>query len=53
MLATTALAILSGICSKVRYSPNTEAPATITNRVAEVTAEETMTFFTSRSCMSR
>ena len=52
MLSTTALATLSGTCAKVRYSPNTEAPATITSSVAEVTAEDTMTFFTWVNFMS-
>src|SRR6056297_2024165 len=53
MLLTTAVAILLGICSKVRYSPKTEAPATITSSVAEVTAEETTTRLTSYNFMSR
>ena len=53
IFATTMEAILPGICSNVRYSPKTEAPATIIKRVDEVIAEETTTGLISAIFISR
>ncbi len=52
MFSTTTAAILLGICSKVRYSPKTEAPATMMRSDAEVIAEDSITPLISFSFMS-